>query len=461
MYTGVVVPSDISSPCHASPQFCSHNECHSTVFRSRIASLHITSFTHTECSLNHQYLLCHQFQAQWMSTGLPVSVVSPVSCTLNVHWITSLCCLTGLNTLNVHWITSLLLRLTSLRHNECSQNHQFHAQCIPTVMVLLSEAPVTMSQSPWLPFMYAVNVPWCSVAIRDHQSVTAQSQFHAQRCPLNGAARLDHQSTTTSHLQCFTHTHTHTKCTMRNAVAIQGHQSWPRLVNSPFLYTMKGDITHRRPLPSHTNSPSWWFTHACSKPLAQSSETTGAITICLPNIPVLCTANSLLMPSLLVRSRPTHPPWSAKDAVHSPASVRTTPASQSGPTLSLLLNVTVQAPPPPKVSPRMPCTPLRVCAPSSGFPIRANTIIHIKCNCAGSSQTNSHTPHGQPTDNMHCPTACTPPPATHPGQHHHQHHAQQQSSWTTSRHSGQLQRRWQVFSSKRCIEQTMVTLPQL
>lgn len=31
-----------------------------------------------------------------------------------------------------------------------------------------------------------------------------------QQCPLNGAARLDHQSTATSHLQCFTHTHTHT-----------------------------------------------------------------------------------------------------------------------------------------------------------------------------------------------------------------------------------------------------------
>ena len=49
----------------------------------------------------------------------------------------------------------------------------------------------------------------------------------------------------------------------------------------------------------------------------------------------------------------------------------------------------------------------------------------------------------------------------HPGQHHHQHHAQQQSSSTTSRHSGQLHCRWQVFSSKWCIEQTMVTLPQL
>ena len=38
--------------------------------------------------------------------------------------------------------------------------------------------------------------------------------------------------------------------------AIKGRQSQPRLVNSPFLYTMKGDVTHRRPLPSHTNSPS-------------------------------------------------------------------------------------------------------------------------------------------------------------------------------------------------------------
>ena len=35
-----------------------------------------------------------------------------------------------------------------------------------------------------------------------------------------------------------------------------GPQSQPRLVNSPFLYTVKGDVTHRRPLPSRTNSPS-------------------------------------------------------------------------------------------------------------------------------------------------------------------------------------------------------------
>ena len=109
-----------------------------------------------------------------------------------------------------------------------------------------------------------------------------------------------------------------------------------------------------------------------------------------------------------------HPPdGRLQDAVHSPVSVHTNPAFQSRPTLSLLLNVTVQAPHThPMVSPRMPCTPLRVCTPSSGFPIQANTIINVKCNCAGSLQTNSHTPHGQPTDNIHCPTACTPPPAS-------------------------------------------------
>ena len=137
----------------------------------------------------------------------------------------------------------------------------------------------------------------------------------------------------------------------------------------------------------------------------------------LPYISVLCTANSLLVTSLLVHRRPTHTPWSAKDAVHSPASVRTTPASQSGPTLSLLLNVTVQAPHThPMVSPRMPCTPLRVCAPSSGFPIRANTLTAVKCNCAGST----HTPHGQPKDAVHSPASVrTILWLPNPGQHHH------------------------------------------
>ena len=217
-----------------------------------------------------------------------------------------------------------------------------------TGMVVLSEAPVTISLSHH-DSMYTVNVPWCSVVIRDHQSVTAKSQFHAYSnvrwMVLPGWITKvpPHLIYNVSHTH--THTHTHTKCTMRNGAATKIHQSQHCLVNSPFVYTMKGDITHRWPLRSHTKSPSWWFTHACSKPLAQSSETTGAITIGLPNIPVLCTVNSLLVPSPLVRHRPTHTPWSAKDAVHSPVSVRTTlwlPNRRQHPD-SLMLNATGQA----------------------------------------------------------------------------------------------------------------------
>ena len=97
-----------------------------------------------------------------------------------------------------------------------------------------------------------------------------------------------------------------------------------------------------------------------------------------PNIPILCTVNSLLVPSLLVRHRPTHTPWSAKDAMHSPVSVHTIPASQSGPTPS---------------------------------------FTDVKCNCAGSP----HTPHGQPKDAMHSPVSVrTILWLPNPGQHHHQ-----------------------------------------
>ena len=84
-----------SMPCIAS--FVPTMTVTTTVFWSRIASLHITSFTHTECSLNHQYLLCHRFKHNdcplnhqslsshqfhahhhWMFSESPVSVVSPV-----------------------------------------------------------------------------------------------------------------------------------------------------------------------------------------------------------------------------------------------------------------------------------------------------------------------------------------------------------------------------------------------
>ena len=173
--------------------------------------------------------------------------------------------------------------------------------------------------------------------LRHHRSSVSHCPVSVsciQQCPLNGAARLDYQSTATSHPQCFTHTHT--KCTMRNGAAIKGHQSRPRLVNSPSLYTMKGYITHRQPLLSHTNCPSS-FTHARSKPLTQSSETNRSSNRRSPQ-----------------HSRPVHS--------EQPAGAITAGLPQTDTH--------------PMVSSRMPCTPLRVCAPSSGFPIRANTIIH-------------------------------------------------------------------------------------
>ena len=70
----------------------------------------------------------------------------------------------------------------------------------------------------------------------------------------------------------------------------------------------------------------------------------------------------------------THIPWSAQGCRALPCECTHHPLLPSlgqhphSPTL----NVTVQARhTPPMVSPRMPCTPLRVCAPSSGFAIRA------------------------------------------------------------------------------------------
>ena len=244
---------------------------------------------------------------------------------------------------------------------------------MPTVMVLLSEAPGTVTP-----------IHVCSECPPTQRCHPRSSVSHCpvsvsciQQCPLNGAARLDHQSTATSHPQCFTHTHT--KCTMRNGAAIKGHQSRPRLVNSPSLYTMKGYITHRQPLLSHTNCPSS-FTHARSKPLTQSSETNrssnrrspqhsrpvhseqpaGAITAGLPQTDTHPMVSSRMPCTPL---RVCAPPQLPNPGQHPH---------------SLMSNVTVQAhpPPPPMVSPSMPCTPLRVCAPSSGFPIRANTIIH-------------------------------------------------------------------------------------
>ena len=108
-------------------------------------------------------------------------------------------------------------------------SHQFHTQRMSTGMGLLSEAPVTMTP-----------IHVCSECPPTQRCHPRSSVSHCpvsvsciQQCPLNGAARLDHQSSTTSHPQCFTHTHT--KCTMRNATAIRDHhQSLPSL---SFMHT--------------------------------------------------------------------------------------------------------------------------------------------------------------------------------------------------------------------------------
>ena len=84
---------------------------------------------------------------------------------------------------------------------------------------------------------------------------------------------------------------------------------------------------------------------------------------CLANIPFLCTVNT---GAVIAGSQQTNSPHGQlKDAVHSPTSVRTI---------------------------------LR-------FPIRASTIISVKCNCTDSPQTNSHThpPSDQLKDAVHSP----------------------------------------------------------
>ena len=86
----------------------------------------------------------------------------------------------------------------------------------------------------------------------------------------------------------------------------------------------------------------------------------------LANIPFLCAVNTMLVLSSLVHGKPTHP----------------------------------------MVSSRMPCTPLRVCAPSpasqSGLApssmLSATVLVHRK-------PTRTHTPCGQLKDAVHSPTS--------------------------------------------------------
>ena len=177
-------------PCIAS--FVPTMTVTTTVFQSRIASLHIIRFTHIECLLNHQYLLCQQFQAQWMSTESPVSIISPVSHPFNVHWITSLCCLTSLK----HTVCPLNHQPFVASHQSEAQwmftespvSHQFHAQWTSAGTVLLHLSYVS-------PVSHPTYVHWNDVAIR----ITHLLRLTPSVCPLEWGCYQKHLSPCLSH----------------------------------------------------------------------------------------------------------------------------------------------------------------------------------------------------------------------------------------------------------------------
>jgi len=184
-------------------QFCAHNDCHYNSVLIKNCQFPHHQF-HTQWMFSKSPVsVVSPFQAQWLSTESPVSVISPVSHTLwlNVQWITSLCshqfkahwmstkspasCVSPVwSTMNVHRITPVsctmnvswdgvairitcLLCLTSFKPSVCPLEWCCYQEHVSPCL------SVTMT-----PFMYTVNVPRHSVAIRD-QSVTAQYQFHA------------------------------------------------------------------------------------------------------------------------------------------------------------------------------------------------------------------------------------------------------------------------------------------
>ena len=100
---------------------------------------------------------------------------------------------------------------------------------------------------------------------------------------------------------------------------------------------------------------------------------------------------SLLL-NVVMQGLATHPPSRPKDAVHSPASVRTILLWLSNPgqhhhSFDGRCNC-AGSPHTPHGRLRMPCTPLRVCAPPHRFPFGANTVSAVKWNC----RLPTHTP---------------------------------------------------------------------
>ena len=133
----------------------------------------------------------------------------------------------------------------------------------------------------------------------------------------------------------------------------------------------------------------------------------------LSNIPFLCAVNTMLVRSSLVHGKPTHPMVSSRMPCTPLRVCAPSPASQSGLAPSSMLSATVLVHRKPThihthpvISSRMPCTPLQVCAPSpasqSGLApssmLSATVLVHRK-------PTHIHTPCGQLKDAVHSPTS--------------------------------------------------------
>ena len=120
----------------------------------------------------------------------------------------------------------------------------------------------------------------------------------------------------------------------------------------------------------------------------------------LANIPFLRTVNTMLVLSSLVHGKPTHPMVSSRMPCTPLRVCAPSPASQSGLAPSSVLSATVLLHRKPTLShTHTPCGQLKdaVHSPTSvrtipRFPIRASIIIDVKCNCTGSVHTNLHTP---------------------------------------------------------------------
>ena len=120
----------------------------------------------------------------------------------------------------------------------------------------------------------------------------------------------------------------------------------------------------------------------------------------LANIPFLCAVNTMLALSSLVHRKPTHPLVSSRMPGTPLRVCAPSPASQSGLAPSSMLGATVLVHrKPTRTHTHTPCGQLKdaVHSPTSvrtipRFPIRASTIIDVKCNCTGSLHTNLHPP---------------------------------------------------------------------